>query len=396
VMGVDAPGTRRLIVADTGHVPRSGREAQKQFAMITQEIWSHVHKSSIAEWYPPLSRLQARERAEWRLARRAKPADASAFWRRYLLADGGLGFDVLAWYPSYREFIDGQAQAIAPTGLDVLELGAGTGNLTEALGALSPRSLVVVDLVAEALERVREKVPGAQTLVVDLEGSPTTAARRFAAGEIRTFAGLRGRVPAVPELLDRLDRAADPRLFAAACGRPVDVSSLARRQEVGEEAVAVLGTLAALLREGSGGLPFPAASFDRVGMSLVLSYLSHPEDLLFEIRRVLRPGGELVLSSMVRDADTSALFNACVSAIQGAPAEALGGEERREPLLVAARHMLDVASELFRLEEEGHYRFYDADELTERLAIAGFEVLSTWGGFGQPAQAVVVRCRRSP
>jgi len=158
----------------------------------------------------------------------------------------------------------------------------------------------------------------------------------------------------------------------------------------------VLGTLAALLREGSGGLPFPAASFDRVGMSLVLSYLSHPEDLLFEIRRVLRPGGELVLSSMVRDADTSALFNACVSAIQGAPAEALGGEERREPLLVAARHMLDVASELFRLEEEGHYRFYDADELTERLAIAGFEVLSTWGGFGQPAQAVVVRCRRSP
>lgn len=396
VMEVDAPGARRLIIADTGHVPRSGREAQRQFATITQEVWSHVFKTTIPEWFPPLARLHARERDEWKLTRRARPADATAFWRRYLLADGGLGFDVLAWYPSYREFIGRQADALKPAGLDVLELGAGTGNLTVALHARAPRSLIALDLVPEALERVRSKLAGVATIAADLEGTTLTAMRRFAAGEIRTFSGLRGRVPVAPDLLDRLDRAGEPRLFAAACGRPVDLQPLATRPELGEEAITAVRELGMLLgQDPSGsGLPFADASFDRVAMSLVLSYLQHPEDLLFEIRRVLRPGGELVLSSMVRDADTSALFNSCVLVIQAAPAEALGGEDRRAPLLDAARHMLDAAGELFRLEEEGHFRFYDPDELCEHLVLAGFDVLETWGGFGSPAQAVCVRCRR--
>lgn len=400
LMEVDAPGARRLLVADTGHVPRTGREAQRQFALITQEVWRHLHGTSIPEWYPGLARLHARERAEWKSARRARPADTTAFWRRYLLADGGLGFDVLAWYPSYREFIDAQADALDVAGCEVLELGAGTGNLTVALAQRSPHRLVAVDLVPEALERIRQKVPLVSVVCADLDGCSSTVMRRFVAGEIRTFSGLRGRVPIAPEILGTLDRAGDPRLYAAAIGRSVDLSGLAARADVGEAAVEAVRVLGGLLAVDEGavrrGLPFPDASFDKVGMSLVLSYLQFPEDLLFEIRRVLRPGGELVLSSMVRDADTSALFNACVETIGAAEADVIGGEPERERLLNAARHMLDAASELFRLEEEGHFRFYDPDELIEQVSLSGFAVLETWSGFGSPGQAVSLRCRRLP
>ena len=412
VMGVEASGGRRLIIADSGHVPRSGREAQKQFALITQQVWSHIHKTTIPEWFPSLARLNAQEQAEWRASRSARPSDATAFWRRYLLADGGLGFDVLEWYPSYREFIDSQADAVDPLGRDVLELGAGTGNLTRALaaraGAAGLGRIIALDLVPEALDRLRDKVPGVQTRVADLEGRVTTVMRRFIAGDIRTFSGLRGRVPVATEVLSMLDRAADRdssvarRLIAAASGRSVDLHALAARPDIGASGVAALEMLAdlsATVQQGGAehdsGLPFDDASFDRVAMSLVLSYLQNPEDLLFEIRRVLRPGGELVISSMVRDADTSALFNACVVAIQAASPEDLGGEDAREPLLTAARHMLDAASALFRLEEEGHYRFYDPEEFEDMLNLAGFDVVEAWGGFGTPAQAVCLRCRRA-
>ena len=244
----------------------------------------------------------------------------------------------------------------------------------------------------EALDRLKEKVPGVETAVVDLEGTPHTAMRRFAAGELRSFSSLRGRVPVASELLARLDQLGDPRVYAAASGRPVDLRPLGRSGELGDDATAALAQLAAL-RALPGGLPLPDASFDRVAMSLVLSYLQHPDDVLFEIRRVLRPGGELVISSMVRDADTSSMFTACVQAIQAAPDSAFG-EDGRAPMLEAARHMLDASSELFRLEEEGHFRFYNPDELADRVTLAGFEVIEAWTGFGSPGQAVCLRCRR--
>jgi SAM-dependent methyltransferase len=43
-------------------------------------------------------------------------------------------------------------------------------------------------------------------------------------------------------------------------------------------------------------LPFPAASFDGVLCSQVLEHVFTPESFLQEIRRVLRPGGRLVLT----------------------------------------------------------------------------------------------------
>jgi SAM-dependent methyltransferase len=63
---------------------------------------------------------------------------------------------------------------------------------------------------------------------------------------------------------------------------------------------------------GAGDLPFPAAAFDAVATRLSIHHFTDAPRVLGEVRRVLRPGGILVLADVVSDADgdTSALHNA--------------------------------------------------------------------------------------
>jgi ubiquinone/menaquinone biosynthesis C-methylase UbiE len=65
--------------------------------------------------------------------------------------------------------------------------------------------------------------------------------------------------------------------------------------------------------EGSAGdLPFAAAAFDAVVTRLSIHHFGEPARVLDEMRRVLRPGGSLVLADVVSAADRekSALHNA--------------------------------------------------------------------------------------
>jgi ubiquinone/menaquinone biosynthesis C-methylase UbiE len=64
------------------------------------------------------------------------------------------------------------------------------------------------------------------------------------------------------------------------------------------------GTRAAtLLRASAQDLPFPSASFDAVACTAVLCSVPDQDAALAEIRRVLRPGGQLLFTEHVRSDD---------------------------------------------------------------------------------------------
>jgi ubiquinone/menaquinone biosynthesis C-methylase UbiE len=67
-----------------------------------------------------------------------------------------------------------------------------------------------------------------------------------------------------------------------------------------ERRIAQLGRHAEIVRATAEMLPFDDASFDTVVSTFVLCTVADPEAVLDEIRRVLRPGGSLLLLEHVR------------------------------------------------------------------------------------------------
>ena len=296
----------------------------------------------------------------------------------------------------------------------MLDLGCGTGNLSRAISRRSPAALTCADLVPEALDAARSKLASElrdiEFVDIDIDGTPVHAMRRWLRGELGGVRALSRRIPGLPrEVVDRLVEADSPDLHAAMRGSPVDVPLAIQSAGLNDSDgpfISDLGLLARLAtgdigpaidlsklppqatRDG-GRLPWPDHSFDRVALSLVLSYLDHPEDALSEIRRVLAPGGRIVVSSMRRDADSSRLFHDLLDWFQTAPDSEITGPWTRDQLAHATRAFLDQAAELLRLEEEGVFRFYDASELEATLRRAGFDHVGVETGFGSPSQAVI-------
>jgi len=139
------------------------------------------------------------------------------------------------------------------------------------------------------------------------------------------------------------------------------------------------------------GLRFPLsdASVDCVVASLFLSYLRDPSRALAEMLRVLRPGGRLVCSVPVRDADVSKIYADGIREVRGLGVETLFGEEVAQRFERIQREFLSDGAKLLDLEERGHFSFFEADELTEALAAAGFVDVSTRPAFGDPPQVVL-------
>lgn len=82
-------------------------------------------------------------------------------------------------------------------------------------------------------------------------------------------------------------------------GLDPDPKALARARRKAKRA----GVVMRLDRGFAQELPYPDGSFDRVFSSLMLHHLDTPskDELLAEIRRVLRPGGVLVLADVLVD-----------------------------------------------------------------------------------------------
>jgi len=424
IMSVKAPGARELVEVDTGHLPRTGVEAIRQFGRIARGIWRHVHRTELDVRPPSQGWLDAMSQLEWQQVRRRPLTDPESWWRTYLLGADGVGFDVMEHSPAYGELLDLQVEVLDVPGAAVLELGAGTGNLTRRLLKANPARCVATDLVPDALARLEAKVDAAPGVlscaVVDIDGSPLTAVSRALAGDLPGGpAALVERVPGVHRLtLERLLAAWDEEVHACMLGRGVDPDEVSARVGLPDNAASLLFDLNMLARVALGRIAaedasaslrtlhpsvlsrgvhgrFEDGSFDRVAMSLVLSYLEHPDDALWEVHRVLRPGGLLVVSSLRRDAESSKVFRDLIGRFEALPAGSLLDGLRRDDLLAAARRFLDHASELVRLEEEGLFRFYEPDELVRLVVRRGFVDARAMLTFGDPPQAAVVVCRRA-
>jgi SAM-dependent methyltransferase len=130
--------------------------------------------------------------------------------------------------------------------------------------------------------------------------------------------------------------------------------------------------------DGRGGasLPFADGAVDRICCSLLISYLKRPDFLLRELHRVLKPDGIIVVSSMKPFCDLSLIYKDVV------------GETEQEETLQSARNLLSAAGAIKLKEEEGHYKFYEKEELVEVVAAAGFKRIKPYRSFGDQANLV--------
>ena len=78
-------------------------------------------------------------------------------------------------------------------------------------------------------------------------------------------------------------------------------------------------------------LPVKPGCYNKVLMSLVLSYIFNPAETLREVRRIIEPGGLLVLSSMRPDTDASGPFTRLLEKIEAMPEDALPSRNAEIP-----------------------------------------------------------------
>ncbi len=143
-----------------------------------------------------------------------------------------------------------------------------------------------------------------------------------------------------------------------------------------------------------GSLPLRPGTYDAVLASLVISYISDPSAFLVGASTVLKPHGRLVLSTLKRDADISRLHVEGLAELRAGRAGEAFGAEAAESIDELARDFLNDASRILDLEEEGTFRFWDLEELSELARSVGFTVERAFYSLGDPAQAAVLIAHR--
>jgi len=136
-------------------------------------------------------------------------------------------------------------------------------------------------------------------------------------------------------------------------------------------------------------LDFKEKSYDKITASLLIPYLHNPDEILSEFFRLLKPGGRLLISSLIPDNDISIIFTNYINRVQNFDVEE-PDIKKRDNNLSAARYMLNQAVSQLELEEDGYFEFYSEPELAEMMAKAGFINLQMKSSLGNPPQAAIV------
>lgn len=419
IMSAAAPAERKIVEVDAGHTPTSSDEALAQFQLITRLVWLQLFDEEIDAVVPPRGLIAAVANQEWARVRREDSLPREEYWRSYLLSDEKHGYNLLRHLPAYRDFAAAQASEAEAAGANILDLGAGTGIVANAILDLGPKQLTCADIVEPALERLRTEFANrreVQVVRADADGNPRTAIRRWLSGELGTVHDLIGRVPGVTKVFadlvsSRMDQDVhallrgadmDPREVRRAAGLAESLDPLLcdlnmmAKVELGfvpvSTAVDSLRRVPRSVFECEPGLPLEDESYDAVVCSLLLSYLQYPADCLAECRRILKPGGRLVVSSMKPDADTSIIYREFIDTLDATRDDQLSG--MREELIAAARGLLNKAAELVRHEKEGLFCFFSTEQLSSLVRRAGFTHVRIRYAYGSPPQAIVVSCRK--
>lgn len=334
ILSVGDTSRRRLIEIPTGHQLKSSREALATFQGIAIEVGRMVG-AELVPTVPDLAEIEGQRQAE-RRRRPAQQVDLRSFWRDYLVGrhggrDGALGIELMSTTAAYRGLMRAQIEALH------LRAGDRIGDFGSGTGAFALHLLESASL------------PG----------------------------GLRvDQFDYVREALARGRRRLDGHASAGTVGL--------RQLECDLD-----------VRPGGLRLPVRDESYDAVLASLLVSYVKDPPLLLREIRRVLKPGGRLVLSSLKRDADISKIYVEGFDELRAGLARERFDEAELRQLDASARTFLNDAARLLDLEESGAFCFWEPEELARLVRRAGFRQIETGLSFGEPPQAVVLSAVRA-
>jgi ubiquinone/menaquinone biosynthesis C-methylase UbiE/ActR/RegA family two-component response regulator len=428
VMSVHANAPREVIQVPIGHNARTSREAMRMFGTITSLIHRFLDGSMIQPFMPSRMDMEVTRRAE---KDRLPPRDLKnrkSYWHHYLIGEGNLlGFDIMAMADEYQQLMRDQLRALdLRPGDRLLDLGGGTGNFVEHLlqnlGEV-PAQITIADLVPDALKQARQKLQSRSRpdeggnrldlLAIDLEMSRYRPILQFLDGEVGKFEEMADKVENLTlESARRIQEDYSPRLHRILRGERItpdlddwlktrfdlheyriiiDFNAAARyvqrldRVRPEYRRLILPGTL-----EGNFHLPLKTGCYNKVLMSLVLSYIYNPAETLREVRRVIAPGGLLVLSSMRPDTDASGPFTRLLEKIEAIPEAALPSKMPKSVLLDSLRSFLNDAQTLSELEEAGTFDFFDPERLEILLDEAGWISLQRIATYGDPPQGYIV------
>jgi ubiquinone/menaquinone biosynthesis C-methylase UbiE len=317
---------RRLVVVPTGHQLSNSPQANDVFRCIASEIG----RIALGRVLPPRS-ASAREVRTLRVAERHRlPAvepDLRSFWRDYLIGrDRSFGIELMTSGSAYRRMMELQ--------VDALQLVSGDR---------------VIDLGA-----------GTGAFELQLARWPECPSSLC--------------ITAIDYVGDALKRARD-RLNGAATLHDLTVSYLEADLN---------------LFNPQQKIPLASDSFEAVIASHLVSYLECPELLLREIRRLLCPGGRMVISSLRRDADFSRLYVENLVELRLGIARYELPELSQMEIGPVSRSFLNDAARILELEEAGAFHFWGPNELEQLVARVGFTAIETVPALGVPPQALIV------